>query len=158
MSLSPNARLAEQATLVQATGIAALASSAGTGAWADMGKHARMTVIIDVTNATTVTGGDVVLEQAQDASGTGAKTFAFAKGWRALDTAASQALAEFAVTSNTFKTDTTNNKRLRYVIDVDAENLDTDGGFRYVRAKVSNSANSVGQISYMLAPVRYSNA
>lgn len=158
MSLSPNARLAEQATLVQATGCATLASAAGTGAWADMGKHARMTVIIDVTNSTSVTAGDVTLEQAQDASGTGAKALAFARAARALDVAASQALVEFAVTANTFKTDTTNSKRLRYVLDVSADELDTAGKFSHVRCRVANSANSTGSISYVLAPARYSNA
>jgi hypothetical protein len=158
MSISQNARLAELVHLVQATGNATLASAAGAGAWADVSKASRMTVIIDVTNATTVNAGDVVLEQAQDASGTGARTLAFAKAWRALDVAADQSLGQFAVVSNTFKTDTTNSKRLRYVIDVDAAGLDSDGGFRFARCKVTNSANSVGQISYVLAPSRYSIA
>lgn len=117
-----------------------------------------MTVIVDVTNGSTVTAGDVTLEQAQDAAGAGAKALAFARGWRALDVAASQALSEFAVTANTFKTDTTNAKRLRYVLDVGADELDTAGRFTHVRCKVANSANSTGSISYVLAPARYSNA
>lgn len=158
MSISGNARLAEQAVPVQATACVTLASTAGIGAWADMSKAPRMTIFLDVTNGTTVTAGDVTLEQATNANGDGAKALAMTRGWRSIDVAASQALAEFSITSNTFKTDTTNNKRLRYVLDVGAADLDVAGGFTHVRAKVANSANSVGSITYILAPVRYSGA
>ena len=60
------------------------------------------------------------------------------------------------VSSNTFTTDTTNSKRLRYVMDVKADDLDLANGFDCVRLGSTGMANAVGSVSYILYGPRFS--
>src|SRR5574343_2106136 len=122
--MNTNARLDEQVYLVQATAIAALTGAAGDAAYVSMKNYHRAQIIIDVTNGTTVTGGAVTLKQATAVAGTGEKALGFTRMLANIDVGASQAMVETAVSNNTFTTDATNSKRLRYVIDVLASDLD----------------------------------
>lgn len=153
-----NARLDEQVALVQATAIAALTSTAGDASYVSLKGYERCCIVIDVTNGTTVTGGAVTLKQASAVAGTGEKALAFTRMLSNTDVAAAQTLAETAVTSNTFTTDTTNSKRLRYVIDVKASDLDSANGFDCLRVDVASMANANGQVAYMLYGAKYSGA
>ena len=67
-----------------------------------------------------------------------------------------QALTETAVSNNTFTTDTTNSKRLRYVLDVQASDLDVANGFDCLRVDVASMANATGMVSYILYGAKYS--
>lgn len=129
---------------------AALASTAGDGDYVSLKNFKRLTVVISILNATTVTGGVVTLKQASAVAGTGEKALAFSKAWRNIDTAAADTLAEFAVSSDTFTTDTTNSKQLLYVIEIDPSSLDNANGFDCVRVDVASMANAVGTVLYFL--------
>lgn len=158
MSINTNARLDEQAYFVQASAIGALTTTVGDTTYVSMKNYARVSIVIDVTNATAVTGGTVTLKQATSVAGTNEKPLAFTRMLANTDVGAGQALTETAVTSNTFTTDTTNSKRLRYVIDVPAEDLDIANGFDCLRADVTGMASATGQVSYTLYGARYAGA
>lgn len=157
MSINTNMRLDEQAYLVQATSAVALTSTAGDGAYVSMKNYARCCIILDVTNATTVTGGTITLKQATAVAGTGEKALAFTRMLAQTDVATNgQGMTETTVSSNTFTTDATNSKRLRYVMDVRAEDLDMANGFDCVRLDSTGMANAVGSVVYILYGARYS--
>lgn len=153
-----NARLDEQVSLVQATSMVALTSTAGDASYVSMKGYARCMITIDVLNATTVTGGAVTLKQATAVAGTGEKALAFTRMLSNTDVGAGQALTETSVSSNTFTTDATNSKRLRYVIDVKASDLDAANNFDCLRVDVASMANAIGLVSYILYGARYSGA
>lgn len=153
-----NARLDEQVALVQATSIAALATTAGDAAYVSMKGYERCCIIIDVTNGSTVTGGAVTLLQATAVAGTGEKPLGFTRMLANTDVGAGQALTETAVSNNTFTTGTTNSKRLRYVLDVQASDLDVANGFDCLRVDVASMANATGMVSYILYGAKYSGA
>ena len=158
MTMNTNVRLDEQCYFVQASAIGALTTTVGDTTYVSMKNYSRVSIIIDVTNATTVTGGAVTLKQATAVAGTGEKALAFTRMLANTDVGAGQTMAETAVTSNTFTTDTTNSKRLRYVIDVQASDLDVANGFDCLRVDVTGSVNSTGMVSYALYGARYSGA
>ncbi len=156
--MNVNARLDEQAYFVQASAIGALTTTVGDTTYVSMKNYARASIIIDVTNATTVTGGTVTLKQATAVAGTGEKALGFTRMLSNIDVGAGQALTETSVSSNTFTTDTTNSKRLRYVIDVPAEDLDAANSFDCLRVDVTGMANATGQVSYILYGAKFSGA
>ena len=158
MTISLNARLDEQTQLIQAASNAALTTTVGDCVYASFKAYRKATIIIDVLNATTVTGGTVTLKQATAVAGTGEKALAFTRMLANIDVAVSQAMTETAVSSNTFTTDTTNSKRLRYVIEVDAEQLDSANNFDAFRVDVTGMANAVGTVSYIMWGARYYGA
>lgn len=158
MSISTNSRLDEQAYLVQATAIGALTSTTGDGAYVSMKGYSRVSIILDVTNATTVTGGTITLKQATAVAGTGEKALAFTRMLANTDVGASQTMVETAVSSNTFTTDTTNSKRLRYIMDVKASDLDSANSFDCLRLDSTGMANANGSVTYILYVARYSGA
>ena len=156
--MNTNARLDEQVALVQATSMVALTSTAGDAAYVSMKGYARALVVLDVLNDTTVTGGTITLKQASAVAGTGEKALAFTRMLANTDVGAAQTLVETSVSSNTFTTDTTNSKRLRYVIDVKASDLDVANGFDCFRVDSTGMASAIGLVSYVLYGARYSGA
>lgn len=158
MSINTNLRLDEQAYFVQASAIGALTTTVGDTTYVSMKNYARCSIVIDVTNATTVTGGTVTLKQATAVAGTGEQELAFTRMLANIDVGAGQAMTETAVTSNTFVTNTTNSKRLRYIIDVAASDLDVADGYDCLRVDVTGMASATGQVSYILYGARYSGA
>jgi hypothetical protein len=103
-----------------------------------------------------VTGGTITLKQATDVAGTSEKALSFTKVWVDADTDAGDALTETAVTSDTFTTSTTNSKKLMYVMEVDANDLDVANGFDCVRIDSTGMANAVGSVLYVLNDTRHS--
>lgn len=156
--LTTNARLDEQAFFIQAASNAALTTTVGDCVYASLKNYRKATIVIDVLNATTVTGGTVTLKQATAVAGTSEKALAFTRMLANIDVAAGQAMTETAVSSNTFTTDTTNSKRLRYIIEIDADTLDADNGFDCFRVDVTGMANALGTVGYILWGARYSGA
>lgn len=137
--------------------IGALATTNGDCDYVSLKGHERCTIVIAVDNATTVTGCAITLKQATAVAGTSEKALAFTKMWANTDTGASDTLVETAVTSNTFTTDTTDNKNLLYVIEVKAEDLDVANGFDCIRVDGLLMANAVGFVQYILHGSRYAS-
>lgn len=156
MTISLNGRLDDQAYFVQATSMAALTGAAGDASYVSMKGYRRVTVIVDILNGTTVTGTTVTLKQATAVAGTGEKALAFTRMLANTDVGAGQAMTETSVSSNTFTSDTTNSKRLRYIIEVDAESLDSANSFDCFRVDGAGAVNSTGLVTYILWGARYS--
>lgn len=155
MTVLLNGRLDEQVFMVQAASNAPLTTTVGDCVYVSMKNYRKLTVVIDVLNGSTVTGGTVTLKQATAVAGTSEKALAFTRMLANIDVAASQAMTETAVSSNTFTTDTTNSKRLRYVIDVDADDMDVAGGFDCFRVDVTGMVNATGTVGYIMYGARY---
>lgn len=158
MSASLNAALAEQFKFVMGCPPAALATTAGDGDFVSMKNYRRLTIVILVDNATTVTGGVITLLQSTVVAGSDAKALAMTRMWANTDTGASDTLTKTAVTSDTFTTSTTNDKNLMYVIEVLAEDLDVANGFDCVRIDSASMASAVGSVLYILDGSRYGGA
>lgn len=137
--------------------IGALATTNGDCDYVSLKGYDRCTIVIAVDNATTVTGGAITLKQATAVAGTGEKPLAFTTMWANIDTGAADTLVETAVVSNTFTTDTTNDKNLLYVIEVKASDLDVTNGFDCVRVDSLLMANAVGFVQYILHDARYAS-
>ena len=131
-----------------------LATTVGDGDYVSMRDYTNLTIVLTVDNATTVTGTAVTLKQASDVAGTGEKALAFSKVWANIDTGASDTLVETAVTSDTFTTDTTNAKNLKYVIEVFETDLDVAGGFNCVRIDCLSMVAALGNVEYILSGAR----
>jgi hypothetical protein len=161
MAIHLNGRLDEQAVFIQAASDLLFTSTAGDTKYVSLKNFRRATIVIDVANGTATTGSTVTLKQATAVAGTGEKALAFTRMLSNIDLAASQTLAETAVSSNTFTTDTTSSKNLRYVIEVDAEQLDVANGFDCFRVDGTGYASTTPRgfsVSYILWGARYSGA
>ena len=134
--------------------IGALATTNGDCDYVSLKGYERATIVIAVDNATTVTGGAITLKQATAVAGTSEKALAFASYFANIDTGASDTLTETTATSNTFTTDTTDNKNLLYVIEVHAADLDVANGFDCLRVDSLLMANAVGFVQYILHGAR----
>jgi hypothetical protein len=158
MTISLNGRMDEQAQLLQATSLVALASTAGKGTYVSLKNFRRATIIIDVVNAGSgVTGAAITLKQATTVAAAGEKALAFTRMKANIDVAAAPlTFTETAVASNTFTTDATVSKQLRYVIEVDAEQLDAANSFDCLSVQGASGAGMTGLISYILWGARYS--
>lgn len=150
-------RLVDSAKVVQA--LAPIVPSSAAPRWVSLKDYQHVSVVINVRNATTVTGSAIALQQATAVAGTGAKTLALASAWRNLDTATAggDTLAEFTVSSDTFTTDATNSKDLLYVIEFDTAQLDTNGGFDCFRVTAGNGTAATVGITYILSNPRYAS-
>ena len=148
--------LVQDCKIVQ--GLAPCTPSSSTPDYVSLKGWDHLTVIISCDNATSVTGSDITLKQATDVSGSNEKALAFSKYWANTDTASGDTLTETAASSNTFTTDDTDNKNLLYVIEVDADTLDTENGFDCVRAGTGNASNTVIDVVYILSRGRYASA
>jgi hypothetical protein len=158
MTIQLNGRMDEQAYFVQAASNGVLTTTVGDCKYVSLKNYRRVTVVIDILNGTTVTGTTVTLKQATAVAGTSEKALAFTRMLANTDVAAAQTMTETAVTSNTFTSDTTNSKSLRYIIEVDSEQLDTANGFDCFRVDCTGAANSTGTVGYILWGARYNGA
>lgn len=145
--------LVENLHIVQA--VPPAASVAGTEDYVSLKGWDHVTCIIQVDNATSVTGATVTLLQAPVVAGTSEKPLSFSHVYANADTGASDTLTKTAVTSDTFDTATTANKNLLYVIEVPAASLDVANSFDCFRVDLTGNANCVISASYILSRGRW---
>ena len=120
--------------------------------YASLAGYHRATVLIVADNSTTVTGAAITLLQAKDTSATGEKPLEFDAVHRNIDTAAASALAEVAVTSDTFTTTTVDNKNSLYAIDITPDMLDIANGFDCFAVGIANTTAQAVACIYLLGP------
>jgi hypothetical protein len=139
------------------TGLAAILPSTSTPDYVSLKDFGRITVVITVNNATTVTGSAITLKQATAVAGTGEKALAFALVWQNEDTAAAggDIMTETAVVSDTFTTDATDNKNSQYVIEVNSEDLDTNNDFDAFRVGTGDGVATIVNVLYIMHDARY---
>lgn len=140
------------------TGLAPIVPSSSTPRRVSLKDYNHLTVIITVRNATTVTGSAITLHQATTVAGAGEKALAFASVWQNLDTTATDDLTQTAVVSNTFTTLATNSAQAKYVLEVDASDLDINNGFDVVRVGTGNATAATLSVEYLLSGPRYKQA
>jgi hypothetical protein len=160
-TISLNGRLDEQVFPVQAGADLQFTGVPGDTKYVSLKGYRRIQIVIDIANGTTVTGAAVTLKQATAVAGTGEKALAFTRMLANIDTAASQAMVETAVAANTFTTDATNSKNLRYILEVDSESLDVANGFDCIRVDGTGHSATAPRgfvVSYNLFGTRYSGA
>lgn len=158
MTIQLNGRMDEQAAFIQAGADLLFTGVPGDTKYISMKGFRRCTIVIDVANGTATTGSAVTLKQATAVAGTGEKALAFTRMLSNIDLAASQVLAETAVAANTFTTDATSSKNLRYVIEVDSEQLDVAGAFDCMRVDGTGYASTAPRgwsVDYILWGARY---
>lgn len=129
--------------------------SSSTPTRVSLKNYSKVTFLILVKNAATVTGSAITLKQSQDVSGTGEKAVSFARAFRNLDVAAGEDLAASAVTGDTFTTDATNSKNLLYAVEVRADDLDADGGFDCVRVGTGDATAATVTVLALLWPAKF---
>ena len=161
MSIQLNGRLDEQVFQVQAAADLLLTTTVGDTKYVSLKNYRKIQIVIDIANGTAVTGSTITLKQATAIAGTGEKALAFTRMLSNIDYAASQTMTETAVVSNTFTTDTTSSKNLRYIIEVDSESLDTANGFDCIRLDGTGHAATGSRgvtVTYILFGARYNGA
>ncbi len=150
-------RLTDNKKIVTGLAPVLMATTGGDADYVSLKGYESLSIILSIKNATTVTGTAITLKQATTVAGGSEKALAFTKMWANIDAGASDTLAETAVTSNTFTTDTTNSKDLLYVMEVDASDLDVANGFDCVRLDGLLMNAAVGSVTYILNGPRYAS-
>jgi hypothetical protein len=161
MTIGLNGRLDEHVVQLQAAADLLLTSTVGDTKYVSMKNFRKLQIIIDIANGTTVTGSTITLKQAKTVAGGSEKALAFTRMLANTDVAAAATMVETAVVSNTFTTDTTNSKNLRYILEVDSEQLDAANGFDCVRLDGTGHAATASRgvcVTYILYGARYSGA
>lgn len=156
MSINLNGRLDEQVVMIQAASNDVLTTTVGDCKYVSLKNHRKVQVVIDILNATTVTGTVVTLKQATTVAAGSEKALGFSRMLANTDVAASQTMVETTVNSDTFTTSTTNSKRLRYIIDIDSASLDVANGFDCFRVDCTAMNAALGTVTYILYGARYS--
>jgi hypothetical protein len=119
----------------------------------DMAQFGRVQAVLTLVQAGAGTG-TVTLKQSSDAAGSDEKALAFSEYWTSADTAASSDLTRVEATALTTAGAATASNR--YIFEIQADMLDVDGGFRYVRLDmVSLSNNTVASLEYCCYEPRY---
>lgn len=147
-------RLSDYTRTVMGCAPAALTSTAGDGRYVSFRNARKMRITLSILNASTVIGGTVTLKQATAVAGTNEKPLPFGKMFINTDCAASDALLETSVTSDTFTTNATNGKQLLYVIEIKVSDLDINNSFNCARVDVTGMANAAGSVIYDLYDFR----
>lgn len=129
------------------------------GDWVAMKDFNHLTVIFFKGIGTAGDNAIVTLQQATDNAGSGAKALTFTEIWRkqAVDT---QTIGQFTKTTqaaaNTF-TNTNAVEQALWVLEIDADMLDVDNGFKYVRLTLNDTGVNaqLGCVLYLLTEPRH---
>ncbi|MBI3406943.1 MAG: hypothetical protein HY040_01120 [Planctomycetes bacterium] len=132
------------------------------GDWVNLRDFNHLSIIFYKGAGTSGDNCTVTLQQAQDNAGTGAKALSFTEIWRkqASDV---QTVGQFTKTTqsaaNTF-TNTNAVDQAIWVLEIDADMLDVDGGFKYVRLTLNDVGSNaqLGCVLYALSQPRYAEA
>jgi hypothetical protein len=157
MSVQLNGRLDENVTTMVVASDLLLTTTVGDTDYVSLKGFRKLQIVISIADGTTVTGSTITLKQATDVAAGGEKALAFTRMLASVDYPTT-ALAETAVTSSTFTTQTTNSKNSLYIIDVDADSLDVANGFDCVRLDGTGHAATASRgvvVMYNLYGARY---
>lgn len=135
-------------------GFAPAACTSVAGDYVSLKKYGRVAIVIQLDVTIGTGSGALTLTQAKDVSGTDAKALAFDKIYVNSDIAASDTLVETAVVDNTVDIGGAT-KKMVYVVEVDARQLDIENGFTAVRANIATISNANVSIAYLMFNGRY---
>ncbi|MCI0380328.1 MAG: hypothetical protein L0215_22315 [Gemmataceae bacterium] len=132
------------------------------GDWVSMKDFNHLTVIFYKAGGTDGDDAIVTLQQAQDNAGTGVKALNFTEIWRKQATDV-QTIGQFTKTTqaaaNTY-TNTDAHQQAIWVLEIDADMLDVDGGFDHVRLNLNDTGVNaqLGCVLYVLSEPRFAEA
>lgn len=135
--------------------------STATTLWINMALYNHITFILDVLNATTVTGSAITLNQAQDVAGTGSKALTYNNYFSAAalfgsQVATADVLTQTTGVAGTFTTNAVNSTKSLYVIEVQDTDLDLNNNFKAVQmALATGVATTIGVIAICGNPARF---
>lgn len=149
--------------LVESVAIEALAAPADvngagiSGDWFNLKYYRKITFVL-LQGAWAGGTPAVTLEQATSNTGAGAKALEFTKRWSKTALAATSVFAESVVSNNAFNLTTTPNTMT--VLEVDAEDLDNNNNYAYVRLVVASPGAFADLLAgfALLADGRYGGA
>jgi hypothetical protein len=153
-------RLADEIQIAAGVVPVNLATAANDGDWVSL-KHYRHCAVVLFKGAGTA-GEDptLTMEQAQDVSGTGAKALTFTR-IDAKQGASLFTIGEFTritqAAAATYTNLTLAEDLAILVVEFNAEDLDADGGFDCLRARIADvgAGSQIGAILYLLTDPRY---
>ncbi len=137
-----------------------LATAANPGDWVSMENFKRLAIIFFKGAGTAGDDPTITVTQATDAAGTGSKALNFQRVARKQG-ADLFAIGQFTTTApaagNTFTNDTLAETQAIIVIDIDANELDVNNGFKFVQATVSDVGTNaqMGALLYIPYWPRY---
>lgn len=129
------------------------------GDWVSLKHYDHLTILFFKGTGTDGDDPTITLQQAQDASGTGAKALNFTDLWRkqAADlTTVAQFERVTQAAGNTY-TNTDAHQQCLWVLEIDAAQLDVDEGFDHVRLTCSDTGTNaqLGCALYILSRARF---
>ena len=133
------------------------------GDWVRLRDFNHLTVIFYKGIGTAGDNPVVTLQQATDNAGGGAKALNFTEIWRK-QAADVQTVGQFTkttqVAANTFTDGASANQQALWVLEIDADMLDVDGGFQYVRLTLNDTGVNaqLGCVLYILTQPRFAEA
>lgn len=156
-----NAELAEQVNIVSAFAPVDMSAAANTGDWVSLKNYERATLVLFKGAGTAGDDPTVTLQQATDVSGTGAKALSVidrvhTKQDTSLATVGGYTLVE-QTAADTYTDDTSAEDQAIWVIDIQTEELDVDGGFDCIQASVGDVGTNaqLGGALWLLWGARY---
>ena len=156
----PNKFVTEDMQIVLGIAPVNIAAGAQSGDWVNLKNYNRCAILL--IKGVGIAGEDPVItvEQATSAAGAGAKALNFAridkKQGTALDT-----IGQFTKVTqseaNTYTDDASGEVQAIWAIDIKAEDLDTDGGFTFLRASLNDpgTTSQLATVLYLLREPRY---
>lgn len=151
--LNTNAMFHETAKLVVAAD--PVIPAGGSPVWVSKKLYHRLVILIQTATTTLATGSIVTLSQAKDVLGGSSKTLLFTEMWVNLDTSVTpETLVKTAVVGNTFTTGAGDNLSQFYLIEVDPEMMDIDGGWDCVAINLGAATNHTVSAIYILGPAK----
>ncbi len=119
--------------------------------------YQHLTIIVKLKTATGSAAGAITLKQGTSVA-TAATALAFDTVWANTDVSAGETLTKTAVTSNTFNNAGVAGKTEMYVIEVDSDALDVDGGYDCVRVDLADMTATTADVTYILTQPRFIDA
>lgn len=144
-------QLIQNAHIVQA--LAPVSVSSVTPDYVSLKNYQHVTALISLTCSTGVAACAVTLKQATAVAGTSEKALGFSWVWKN-ENITTETLTKTAVTSNTFSSTADVNEKL-FVIEVDTDSLDVDGGFDCFRVALADAAATTASVVYVLSQPRF---
>lgn len=152
--INANALLSEQCKVV--LGLPPQVISSSTPSFVCMKGYSKCAIYISQKAGTSpLVGSAITLLQATNVGNASGKALAFSTARRCLDTANTDALSDFTVSSNTFTTNNTNTLNHLYEIVIDEAQLDVANNFDCLRVATGDGTNITGSVLYILYPAKF---
>jgi len=142
-------RLIENAKLIERDALTATATFQTASKTVNMKDYNRCLIKVSVTSSGTGSGA-LTLKQSTVAAGSDEKALAFTSYWYSNDALASDTLTAATATSNTFNVTASSTATRVFFVEVNADALDVDRGFTFLRADIAAVANAIGHLQYFL--------